>query len=124
MVSAAIIRAAIAPRFGEQRYAAGLEAGVDGVFARIGGGAPPKPAPRRAQPALSPAAIALLGLIFGVFVMAVVVAVRHPPGGGPTLARPGGGSPPPLLWGRGGGGGALGGGGGGGRGCGGGGSGS
>ena len=38
-VVAQIIREAIAPRFREQRYAAGLDAAVDAVFARIGGGA-------------------------------------------------------------------------------------
>jgi uncharacterized protein len=44
-VSTAIIRDAIAPRFREQRYAAGLEAAVDAVFARVRGGAGTTSAP-------------------------------------------------------------------------------
>ena len=47
-VAASIIRDVIAPRFREQRYAAGLDAAVDAVFARIGGGPAPPP-PRRAK---------------------------------------------------------------------------
>jgi len=47
-VAASIIRDVIAPRFREQRYAAGLDAAVDAVFARIGGG--PAPSPRSKPP--------------------------------------------------------------------------
>ncbi len=43
-VAAQIIRESIAPRFREQRYAAGLEAAVEAVYARIEArGAPPAP---------------------------------------------------------------------------------
>ncbi len=114
IVSAAIIRDAIAPRFREQRYAAGLDAAVDAVFARIGGGPPPKSAARRAPPGLSPAAIALLGLIFGVFAVAVLAAIRNAQGRGYTVDRRGWSSQPPIVWGGGGGGGSWSGGGGGG----------
>src|SRR5438876_2583039 len=96
IVSAAIIRDAIAPRFREQRYAAGLDAAVDAVFARIGGGPPPKPAAPRAPPGLRPPGVALLGLTFGVLALAVLAAVRNPPGRGSTVGRRRRRSQPPL----------------------------
>jgi uncharacterized protein len=46
-----IIRNAIAPRFREQRYAAGLEAAVLAVFERIKPGSTPAERQRRAEPA-------------------------------------------------------------------------
>ena len=47
-VAAQIIRESLRPRFREQRYAEGLEAAADAVYARIAPGAvPPPPAPRR-----------------------------------------------------------------------------
>jgi uncharacterized protein len=46
-----IIRNAIAPRFREQRYAAGLEAAVLAVFERIKPGSTPAEFQRRAEPA-------------------------------------------------------------------------
>ena len=71
-VSAQIIREAIAPRFREQRYAAGLEAAVEAVYARVETrGAPPSDtrrgvprAPRHAF-GVSPWTLGLLA-IFGV----------------------------------------------------------
>jgi uncharacterized protein len=62
-VAAQIIREAIAPRFREQRYAAGLEAAVEAVYARIETRGVP-PAPRRAF-GVSPWTLGLLA-IFGV----------------------------------------------------------
>jgi uncharacterized protein len=62
-VAAQIIREAVAPRFREQRYAAGLEAAVEAVYARIETRGVP-PAPRRAF-GVSPWTLGLLA-IFGV----------------------------------------------------------
>ncbi|HEU5324049.1 MAG TPA: TPM domain-containing protein, partial [Methylomirabilota bacterium] len=45
-----IIREAVAPHFRQRRYADGLQAGVDAVFERVGGGAPAPPAPGRRVP--------------------------------------------------------------------------
>jgi uncharacterized protein len=104
-VAASIIRDAIAPRFREGRYAAGLEASVDEVFARIGGGATTRrarggPAPWSAG---DPATILLLALIFGVFGVAVVSAARASMRRGLTVDRRGWSSHPPIFWGGGGG---------------------
>ena len=114
IVSAAIIRDAIAPRFREQRYAAGLEAGVDEVFARIGGGAA-QPAPTRGPApwrATDPATVMLLALIFGVFGVAIFSAIRASRRHAYTAGGQGWNSHPPIIWG--GGGSSWGGGGGGG----------
>jgi len=62
-VAAQIIRESIAPRFREQRYAAGLEAAVEAVYARIETRGVP-PAPRHAL-GVSPWTLGLLA-IFGV----------------------------------------------------------
>jgi uncharacterized protein len=62
-VAAQIIRESIAPRFREQRYAAGLEAAVEVVYARIETRGVP-PAPRHAL-GVSPWTLGLLA-IFGV----------------------------------------------------------
>jgi uncharacterized protein len=62
-VAAQIIREAVAPRFREQRYAAGLEAAVEAVYARVETRGVP-PAPRRAF-GVSPWTLGLLA-IFGV----------------------------------------------------------
>ncbi len=76
-VAASIIRDVIAPRFREQRYAAGLDAAVDAVFARIGGGPAPPP-PRRPAPwsSADPATVLLFALFFGVFGVATFSALR------------------------------------------------
>src|SRR2546423_14984745 len=76
-VAASIIRDVIAPRFREQRYAAGLDAGVDAVFARIGGGpAPPPPRPPPPRGAAHPPPLLLFALFFGGFGVAVFRALR------------------------------------------------
>lgn len=67
-VSSQIIRQDMGPRFREQRYAEGLEAAADAVYARIAPGAvSPPPPPRRQPKASSPYA-----LLFAVLVMGVV----------------------------------------------------
>ena len=112
-VAATIIRDVVAPRFREQRYAAGLDAAVDAVFARIGGG--PAPSPRRPAPWTSadPATVLLFALFFGVFGVAIFSALRSSQRRAVTADRRGWSSHPPIFWG-GGGGGSWGGGGGGG----------
>jgi uncharacterized protein len=105
IVSAAIIRDAIAPRFREQRYAAGLEAAVDEVFARIGGGA----APRRSGPAAARALdsntilwiVLLFGGVFAVAIYSAIQAMRRL-GHGYTVDRRGWDAHPPIIWGGGG----------------------
>jgi uncharacterized protein len=62
-VAAQIIRESIAPRFREQRYAAGLEAAVEAVYARIETRGVP-PAPRHAL-GVSPWTLGVLA-VFGV----------------------------------------------------------
>lgn len=67
-VAARIIREVIGPPFREERYAAGLEAAVDAVFARIEtGGEPAAPAPGAR---VSPWTLGLLA-VFGVLVLAL-----------------------------------------------------
>jgi uncharacterized protein len=103
-VAAGIIRDAIAPRFRERRYAAGLQAAVDEVYARIGGGTPTpargRPAPRRNA---DPSTVLLLALIFGVFGVAVFNAMRASSRRAVTADRGGWSSHPPVFWGGGGG---------------------
>jgi uncharacterized protein len=122
-VAASIIRDVIAPRFREQRYATGLDAAVDAVFARIGGG--PAPPPRRPAPwsSADPATVLLFALFFGVFGVATFSALRSSRRAVTADGR-GWSSHPPIFWGGGGGGGGSWGGGGGGGGFSGGGGGS
>ena len=104
-VAASIIRDAIVPRFREGRYAAGLEAAVNEVFARIKG-EPTTPAPARGvKPpiAVDPATVLLLLLIFGVFGVAILSAMRSSLRRGYTVDRRGWTSGPPIFWGGGGG---------------------
>jgi uncharacterized protein len=62
--AAQIIREAIGPRFREQRYAAGLEAAVDAVYARVDTkGAPPAPRQRFGVSPLTLGVLALFGVI-------------------------------------------------------------
>src|SRR5258708_26385374 len=83
-VAASIIRDVIAPRFREQRYAGGLDAAVDAVFARIGGGPAPPP-PRRPAPwsSADPAPALLFPLFFGGFGVATFRALPSPRRGRP-----------------------------------------
>jgi uncharacterized protein len=65
-VAAQIIRDAIGPRFREQNYAAGLQAAVDAVYARVDTKGVP-PAPRHGLP-VSPWTLGVLAL-FGVIAL-------------------------------------------------------
>jgi uncharacterized protein len=116
-VAAQIIREAIAPRFREQRYAAGLEAAVDAVYARIDTRGVPA-APRHTF-GVSPWTLGVLA-VFGV--IALILARDAVGRGGRRNAYTAGGrrgwdSPSvivPPMWGGGWGGGRGSGGGGGG----------
>jgi uncharacterized protein len=69
-VTAQIIRETIAPRFREQRYAEGLAAAADAVYARVDAraAAPPRRAPARG---VSPWTLAVLG-VFGAVVLLLI----------------------------------------------------
>jgi uncharacterized protein len=117
-VSARIIREAIAPSFREQRYAAGLEAAVNLVYASIETRGVPT-APRRGL-GVSPWTLGVLG-VFGLIALLVARDAMSPGSrarrsGYTASGRRGWDSPtvivPPIFggWGRGGGGGGGGGG--------------
>jgi uncharacterized protein len=75
-VAAGIIREVIGPRFREQRYADGLEAAVDAVYARVETkGAPPAPRPRLG---VSPVTLGVLAL----FAVIALILAREVRGGG------------------------------------------
>jgi uncharacterized protein len=120
IVAGTLIRDTLAPRFREQRYADGIRAVTDAVYARIAGETAPTPAARPAAPKqqpLSPAAVLLLLLMFGIFSVAVVSAIRNASRRGITASRRGWTSSGPIIfpgggWSRGGGGWSGGGGGG------------
>jgi uncharacterized protein len=69
--ASSIIRNEIAPRFREQRYAAGIEAGLDAIFKAIAG---EYRAPARATPRVDPTTAVLLAFL-GVIAFIVVVNV-------------------------------------------------
>jgi uncharacterized protein len=108
-VASQIIRETIAPRFREQRYAAGLERAVDAVYARVDTKAAP-PGRRSETRGMSPWTLAVLG-VFGV---AVVMLLLDAMSGGRARrnayvagGRRGWDSPTvivPPIWGMGGGG--------------------
>ncbi|HEV8474966.1 MAG TPA: TPM domain-containing protein [Methylomirabilota bacterium] len=75
-VAGAIIRDVIAPRFREQRYADGLAAAVDDVYARIGGEKAPVVRRGAQRPGPDPATVMLIALVFGVIGVAVLSALR------------------------------------------------
>jgi uncharacterized protein len=120
IVAGTLIRDTLAPRFREGRYADGIRAVTDAVYARIAGETSPTPATRpagRKQQPLSPAAVLLLLLMFGIFGVAVVSAIRNASRRGITASRRGWTSSGPIIfpgggWSRGGGGWSGGGGGG------------
>ena len=104
-VAGQIIREQMAPRFREERYAAGLEAAVEAVYARVEsrGAPPPPPAPRRDR--VSPWTLGLL-VIFGVvFLIVFRDAMRSGGRRGYTASRrgwtSGGVFIPPIIWGGG-----------------------
>jgi uncharacterized protein len=103
-VAGQVIREHIAPRFREERYAAGLEAAVEAVYARVESKGAPPPPPRGVR--LSPWTIGLL-VIFGIVFL--ILAREAMSGGrrGYTASRRGWSSGgvvlPPIWWGGGGG---------------------
>ena len=104
-VAGQIIRERLAPAFREGRYAAGLEAAVNAVFARIDA----TPAAARARPRSSPVGPAQVALLFVVVVIAVMAlgALRGSRRRSPaaySYSRGGWGAPvavPPIIWGGG-----------------------
>lgn len=103
IVAGALIRDTLAPRFREQRYAAGIEAVTEAIYARIAGESVGKTAPARGrQPTpVDPAAALLMLLIFGIFGVAIVSAMRASRRGY-TAGRGGWHSYPPIFYGGGG----------------------
>jgi uncharacterized protein len=94
-----IIRESIAPQLRERGYAAGLQAGIDAVFARLPSrGAPPAP-PQRTF-GISPYTLGLLALIG---IIALYLLREAMSGGGPGHGytaggrRRGGWSPPIFI---------------------------
>jgi uncharacterized protein len=75
-VAGAIIRETLAPAFREQRWAAGLEAAADAVFARVGKGQPAARGPRAPSAPRSGMAMAALALIVIVMVGMALAAQR------------------------------------------------
>jgi uncharacterized protein len=107
VVAGQIIREAIAPRFREGRYAAGLEGAVHAVYARLSPGTRPRAAPPPAWPALLAAGFA--GFVILALLASVVMGRRHiravRSGRRIYTAGPGGWYVPPSAgWGSGGGG--------------------
>ena len=120
IVAGTLIRETLAPRFREQRYAAGIEAAADAIYARISGqavGGPPPAGRGRQKPSeVNPATLLLMLLIFGVLGVAILSAMRNSGRRGYTAGGRGWRSYPSIFYGGGGwgGGGWSGGGGGGG----------
>lgn len=105
IVAGALIRDTLAPRFREGRYAAGIEAATEAIYARISGQPVGTPAPgARGRPGptgVDPATGLLMLLIFGVFGVAILSAMRNASRRGYTAGRGGWHSPPPIFWGGG-----------------------
>jgi uncharacterized protein len=112
IVAGQLIRETLAPRFREQRYAEGIGAATDAIYARIAGESG-STAKSRAAPGGRPLPLAVLllfVLIFGVFGVGILSAMRNNGRRSYTAGRRGWTSHPPVS----GGGGWFGGGGGGG----------
>ena len=115
-VAAQIIRENLTPRFREGRYAAGLEAAVEAVYARIrpGGGGQARPAPARGGPSLPVVGFfGILGVIAFILLREAFSAQRVARRNVYTAGGRGWHAPVifPVPWWRGGGGGGFGGGG-------------
>jgi uncharacterized protein len=102
IVAGQLIREILAPQFREQRYGAGIEAATDAIYARITGQpmARTPPAGRGRANGLDPAAALLMLLIFGIFGVAILSAMRNAARGGYTAGR-GGWRSPPIFYGGG-----------------------
>jgi uncharacterized protein len=102
IVAGTLIRETLAPRFREQRYAAGIEAATDAIYARISSQSVGKTPPRgRTAPTdIDPASLLLMLLIFGVFGVSILSAMRNARRG---YTAGGGGwrSQPPIFYGGG-----------------------
>jgi uncharacterized protein len=110
-VAGALIRDVIAPRFREQRYAAGLEAAVTAVYERIGAGAGGR-APARGMKPATLGLLAVFGVIAILLLREAMSGARFVQRNGYTGSRRGWSRPgPPTWWGGGWGGGGWGGGG-------------
>jgi uncharacterized protein len=102
-VAGTLIRDTLAPHFRAGRYAAGIEAVTDAVYARIAGEAA---APGAARPSASGrplplATVLLLFLIFGVIGVSIASAMRNASRRGYTAGRRGWSSYPPIFFGGG-----------------------
>lgn len=98
IVAGGLIRDTLAPRFRERRYAAGLEAAAEAIYARIGGGpAPARPPARPASPPLPLTSWLLLLLIFGVLGTAVLSVMRNASRRSYTVGRGGWISGGPIV---------------------------
>ena len=106
-VAAQIIREVIAPRFREQRYADGLQAAADAIFARVPARSAPPPPPQRTF-GMSPWTLGLL-VLFG---LVGLILLREATSGGGRHGYTAGGrrgwrssgmAVPPIWWGGGGG---------------------
>jgi uncharacterized protein len=103
IVAGQLIREALAPRFREQRYAAGIEAATDAIYGRITGEPlARRPSAGRGRPnGVDAATVLLMLLIFGVFGVAILSAMRNASRGGYTAGRGGWYSQPPIFYGGG-----------------------
>jgi uncharacterized protein len=105
IVAGGLIRDTLAPRFRERRYAAGIEAATEAIYARISGQPVGTPAPgargRPGRTGVDPVTGLLMLLIFGVFGVAILSAMRNASRRGYTAGRGGWYSPPPIFWGGG-----------------------
>jgi uncharacterized protein len=115
-IAGGIVRDVIVPRFREGRYAAGLEAAVDAIYARVPGatsGRPPgrRPPDRQSLPVLG--FLVLLGVVAVILGMEAFRSRRYVERQSFTGGRHGWSGPIISPWGWGGGGGSSGGGGGG-----------
>jgi uncharacterized protein len=98
-VAGGIIRDVITPRFREQRYADGIAAGVEAVYARVKGeAAPPPPRPPRPK-GPNAATVLFMVLVFGVIGVALLSALRAAGGRGYTADRRGWRSHGPTIFG-------------------------
>jgi uncharacterized protein len=104
-VAGTLIRETLAPQFRAERYAAGIEAVSDALYARIAGEAPPPGARGRPSTGARPlplSTVLLLVLIVGVIGVSVLSALRNSSRRSYTAGgRRGWHGPPPIFYGGG-----------------------